>query len=198
MRRLISRMHPAPAVKTTAGTSWKVLSVMAVPPAIPKVWSCRPRYTIILKDALSPAVRFTGASNIRCCAAFTFMPIFADGNLWGLKRNGSEWQSALLLDTAPSSIITFGDGEDGNIYLADHAAGSHLSGKNESQRAEPPVCPMDRWKKPYHTTLRAGGGQPPYVWSISAGSLPDGSGFGFQHGQHQWPSRGIRAQHIYS
>ena len=26
----------------------------------------------------------------------------------------------------------------------------------------------------YDTTLRASGGQPPYVWSISAGSLPDG------------------------
>jgi subtilisin family serine protease len=98
---------------------------------------------------------------------------FCDGNLWGLKRNGSDWQSALLLDTAPSSIITFGDGEDGDIYLADHAAGSIYLVKT-SLSVQTTILPDGQVGETYHTTLRASGGQTPYVWSISAGSLPDG------------------------
>ncbi len=98
---------------------------------------------------------------------------FCSGELWGLKRTGSEWQSALLLDSAPSGISTFGDSEDGNLYLADHSAGSIYRVKM-SLSVRTVDLPNGQVGETYNTTLRASGGQPPYVWSISAGSLPDG------------------------
>jgi subtilisin family serine protease len=98
---------------------------------------------------------------------------YCSGKLWGLKQNGSEWQSALMLDTAPSSISTFGAGEDGDIYLADHAAGSIYRVK-VSLSVRTTDLPEGQVGESYNTTLRASGGQAPYVWSISAGSLPDG------------------------
>jgi subtilisin family serine protease len=98
---------------------------------------------------------------------------FCSGELWGLKRDGSEWQSALLLDSAPSSISTFGDGEDGNVYLADHAEGSIYRVKM-SLSVRTTDLPDGQVGETYYTILRASGGQAPYVWSISAGSLPDG------------------------
>jgi len=98
---------------------------------------------------------------------------FCSGELWGLKRNGSEWQSALLLDSAPTGISTFGDSEDGNLYLADHSAGSIYRVKM-SLSVRTVDLPDGQVGETYSTTLRASGGQLPYVWSLSAGSLPDG------------------------
>ncbi|NPV07366.1 MAG: glucose dehydrogenase [Anaerolineae bacterium] len=51
--------------------------------------------------------------------------LFADwgsGRLWGLRRVGSQWESALLLDTT-YAISTFGEDEAGEVYVADHAGG---------------------------------------------------------------------------
>jgi glucose/arabinose dehydrogenase len=47
---------------------------------------------------------------------------YCSGRLWGLRREGNTWQSALLLDTA-YSITTFGEDESGNLYLADYGTG---------------------------------------------------------------------------
>lgn len=47
---------------------------------------------------------------------------YCTGRIWGLKFDGSAWQSTLLLDTT-YTISTFGEGEDGNLYLADYANG---------------------------------------------------------------------------
>ncbi|MGD9045012.1 MAG: PQQ-dependent sugar dehydrogenase, partial [Desulfobacterales bacterium] len=98
---------------------------------------------------------------------------FCSGELWGLKRDDSEWQSALLLDSAPSGISTFGDSQDGNVYLADHDDGSIYRVKM-SLSVRTTDLPDGEVDQTYTTTLRASGGQAPYVWSISAGSLPDG------------------------
>jgi len=48
---------------------------------------------------------------------------YCSGNIWGLRGEGSTWQSTLLLDTA-YSITTFGEDESGNLYLADYVAGN--------------------------------------------------------------------------
>ncbi len=47
---------------------------------------------------------------------------YCSGRIWGLSRNGNDWQSVLLADTT-LSILTFGESEDGNIYLSD---GNHV------------------------------------------------------------------------
>ena len=43
---------------------------------------------------------------------------FCSGYIWGLSRNGNNWQSELLADTS-FRILTFGESEDGSIYLSD-------------------------------------------------------------------------------
>ena len=98
---------------------------------------------------------------------------FCSGRIWGLKRNGALLQNALLLDTAPSSISTFGDDETGNVYLADHVTGDIYLVKTRllvqtTELGEGTVG------EAYSSALTASGGKRPYNWSINAGSLPDG------------------------
>jgi glucose/arabinose dehydrogenase len=98
---------------------------------------------------------------------------FCTGRIWGLKRNGAEWQSALLLDTAPANISTFGDDEAGNLYLANYATGEIFLVKTVIS-IETTQLPEGQVGEAYTTTLRASGGKRPYTWSIDAGSLPNG------------------------
>jgi glucose/arabinose dehydrogenase len=51
-----------------------------------------------------------------------FYADYCSGNLWGLRRTGSEWQSQLLLKT-PYTITTFGEDEEGSLYLVDYGKG---------------------------------------------------------------------------
>lgn len=51
-----------------------------------------------------------------------FYADYCSGRLWGLRRGGSGWQTALLLDT-PYTITSFGEDEDGELYLTDYATG---------------------------------------------------------------------------
>jgi glucose/arabinose dehydrogenase len=56
------------------------------------------------------------------------MYLYADwctGRIWGLTRIGEVWTSTLLADTS-YAITTFGQGEDGNIYLASTSDGVFL------------------------------------------------------------------------
>jgi hypothetical protein len=48
---------------------------------------------------------------------------FCSGRLWGLRRKGDSWESALLLETG-LGVSTFGEDEDGNVYLADFQGGA--------------------------------------------------------------------------
>ena len=47
---------------------------------------------------------------------------FCSGRLWGLKRSGATWENSLLLDTT-LQISTFGEDEEGHLYLADFGGG---------------------------------------------------------------------------
>lgn len=47
---------------------------------------------------------------------------FCSGRIWGLRRTGAGWENALLLDT-DLLISTFGEDEQGNLYLADFGDG---------------------------------------------------------------------------
>ncbi|HXG34780.1 MAG TPA: PQQ-dependent sugar dehydrogenase [Bryobacteraceae bacterium] len=47
---------------------------------------------------------------------------FGSGRIWGLRREGERWVNRLLL-AGGKAISTFGEDEEGELYLADHAAG---------------------------------------------------------------------------
>lgn len=47
---------------------------------------------------------------------------FVDGNLWGLRRSATGWENTLLIDTS-YGISTFGQDQQGNLYLADYFRG---------------------------------------------------------------------------
>ncbi|HEX9206040.1 MAG TPA: PQQ-dependent sugar dehydrogenase [Candidatus Deferrimicrobiaceae bacterium] len=50
---------------------------------------------------------------------------YCSGRIWGLRRNGAVWDNALLL--APAlNISTFGEDEEGNVYVANHTNGEIL------------------------------------------------------------------------
>jgi hypothetical protein len=98
---------------------------------------------------------------------------YCSGRIWGLKRDETQWQSALLLDTAPAGLSTFGDDEAGNVYLADHALGDIYLVKTRLW-IQTTDLPGGQLGEAYDITLRASGGKRPYSWSVSAGNLPDG------------------------
>jgi glucose/arabinose dehydrogenase len=54
-----------------------------------------------------------------------FFGDYCSGNIWGLSRVGSQWNTVLLADTA-YAVSTFGLGEDGSVYLASHSGGVYL------------------------------------------------------------------------
>jgi hypothetical protein len=47
---------------------------------------------------------------------------FCSGRIWGLRRNFSGWENRLLLDST-LQISTFGEDENGELYVADYATG---------------------------------------------------------------------------
>lgn len=47
---------------------------------------------------------------------------FCSGRIWGLRHTGAGWENSLLLDT-DLLISTFGEDEQGNLYLADFGGG---------------------------------------------------------------------------
>ncbi|MCP5120598.1 MAG: hypothetical protein GY953_58135, partial [bacterium] len=50
---------------------------------------------------------------------------FCNGNIWGIRRQGKAIENRLLL-ASRRPISTFGEDENGEIYLADHASGEIL------------------------------------------------------------------------
>jgi glucose/arabinose dehydrogenase len=52
-----------------------------------------------------------------------FFGDFCTGRIRGLQREGVSWQTATLLDST-LSITTFGNDEDGELYVADHGSGN--------------------------------------------------------------------------
>jgi len=52
-----------------------------------------------------------------------FFGDFCSGRIWGLRRIATGFERSFLTDT-PLSISSFGEGEDGSVYLADYATGT--------------------------------------------------------------------------
>jgi len=48
---------------------------------------------------------------------------FCSGRIWGLRKSGATWSKQLLIDTT-YSISTFGEDENGELYLADYDSGT--------------------------------------------------------------------------
>lgn len=49
---------------------------------------------------------------------------FGSGRIWGLRRNGDNWQNRLLQETGkPFNISSFGEDEAGNLYMAGYNDG---------------------------------------------------------------------------
>jgi hypothetical protein len=56
-------------------------------------------------------------------AGLYFFGDFCSGRIWRLKRVAGTWQKVLLLDTQ-LSISTFGEAEDGRLFVADYGTGA--------------------------------------------------------------------------
>lgn len=59
-----------------------------------------------------------------------FFGDYCSGRIWGLRQAGGEWSMSLLADTN-LFVSTFGRGEDGNVYVANHGAGVYLLSDGE-------------------------------------------------------------------
>jgi len=55
-------------------------------------------------------------------AGIYFYGDYCAGRIWGAELSGSSWVAVELTDTN-YSISTFGEGEDGGLYLADYSSG---------------------------------------------------------------------------
>jgi glucose/arabinose dehydrogenase len=55
---------------------------------------------------------------------------YCSGNVWGLRREGSQWDMSLLAETG-FTLSTFGRGEDGEIYAASQFSGVFLISDGE-------------------------------------------------------------------
>jgi glucose/arabinose dehydrogenase len=64
---------------------------------------------------------------------------YCSGRLWALRQSNGLWQNSLLLDTA-LNISSFGEDEDGNLYVASHNTGEIFALEDEVS-PPPPVPP---------------------------------------------------------
>jgi glucose/arabinose dehydrogenase len=83
----------------------------------------------------SQGVSVTGGYVYRGAAASELQGVylyadFANGKIWGLRRSGNTWETALLLDTE-FNISSFGEDRAGNLYVADYSGAIY--------RIEPPL-----------------------------------------------------------
>jgi glucose/arabinose dehydrogenase len=46
--------------------------------------------------------------------------------IWGIRRNGAAWDTAVLADNTTLTITTFGEDESGNVYVVNYATGDLL------------------------------------------------------------------------
>ena len=61
-----------------------------------------------------------------------FYADFCNGTIWGLRRIGDIWQSALLYD-APFQITGIGEDEEGNLYVTNYTDGTILTLEGQIQ-----------------------------------------------------------------
>ena len=65
---------------------------------------------------------------------------FCSGRIWGLRQASGVWQATELLDTA-LGISTFGEDEQGNLYVANYNNGTILSVTDDAPAATPTPTP---------------------------------------------------------
>ena len=84
---------------------------------------------------------------------------FCSGRIWSLKKNGSSWQSSLLLDTA-IQISAFGEDESGNLYAASYGTGEVYPVVDNGAALPPNTTPTPEVKfgSPSVFVPEAGGG----------------------------------------
>jgi glucose/arabinose dehydrogenase len=80
---------------------------------------------------------------------FYFYADYCSGRVWGLSRDGDNWISTELADTA-HSITTFGLGEDGSVYMSSQFGGVFLlsDGEPVSEGFEINAGLNDAWFSP--------------------------------------------------
>jgi len=71
--------------------------------------------------AISGGYRYRG-SEYPDMAGVYFYGDYCTGRIWGAEPNGSSWTAVQLADT-DYGISTFGEGQDGSLYLADYFSG---------------------------------------------------------------------------
>lgn len=62
---------------------------------------------------------------------------YGSGRIWGLRREGDRWANRLLLASG-KAISTFGEDENGELYLADHVAGEIFALEGRPDTGAPP------------------------------------------------------------
>lgn len=96
------------------------------------------------------------------------------GEVFALRGDGnSGWEERTMLEAAllPGS---FGKDENGNIYLVDTEAGLVSRLVPSDLGITTARLPQGGIDIPYSFNLSASGGTTPYLWSVAAGSLPQG------------------------
>lgn len=73
-----------------------------------------------------------------------FYADFCSGRVWGLSRDGSAWETSLLL-TVPFSVSSFGEDEAGNLFTTDYSGGAVYEVIVTNNPPSPPalVSPQD-------------------------------------------------------
>lgn len=75
---------------------------------------------------------------------------FCSGRIWGLRNENATWQTALLLDSS-INISTFGEDEQGNLFVADYNGGNIFSLIDTGASPSPTPTPTPT---PLTTTVR--------------------------------------------
>jgi hypothetical protein len=77
-------------------------------------------YNHSLGCSITGGYRYRGAKILRLYGTYLYAD-FCSGIIWGATKNSNNWTTTQLLDT-PYSINTFGEDEDGEIYIAHYSS----------------------------------------------------------------------------
>ena len=149
-KRSISSRPRMPAARTMAGTSWRGIAV-TVRPAIARLllitWAPVAVYDHGNNDSFGCAV--TGGYVDRDPSSPSlngvyFYGDYCSGKLLGLVQNSNNtWTSRLITDT-PYNISSFGQDEQGGLYLADRGSGRIIQISQVSVITAPPFVSEGR------------------------------------------------------
>ena len=102
---------------------------------LPVAWYDHASLPTDLSAAVIGGYAYRGPSEPRLNGIYLFADYIA-GWIWGLQRIGSNWESMVLLKTN-FNITSFGEDDQGNIYVDDYGGG-HIYQLNDTQQAWKP------------------------------------------------------------